>query len=136
MAVRGCEEMDEIDAAWGQLATLDPESREVVMRTHYAALAVLPEAERRRQLRAMARAEYALPYGQLRALTVSQLLAWLHLEPSVAHRVTASYNAVIAELPDDILRRRADAVKDVTDDLPAIDAHRLQMLVPTLFHAS
>jgi hypothetical protein len=121
------------DQDWGQLATLDAAEREAQMQARYHALATLPEDARRQQLRAMALAEYALPDDELRAFTRSRLRVWLDLETGVAHRIAASYDAVMNQMPGPIAMRRVSIVQTLAKDFPAEDEARLRALVPGVF---
>jgi hypothetical protein len=121
------------DQSWAQLATLGADEREPHMRERYDELAALPEEERRRQLRAMAVAEYALPDDQLRAFTLSRLRVWVTLAPDTAQRIAADYDAVMSDMPGTVAMRRVGMVQTLAKELPAEDEERLRALVPNIF---
>lgn len=121
------------DQEWSDLTTLDADVREARMRDRYQVLATLSEDDRRRELRAMAQAEYTLPDELLRPFTLSRLRVWLQLEPDVAQQIASSYDAVMTTMPGPMAMRRVGVVQTLAVEFPPEDEERLRALAPGVF---
>lgn len=124
------------DEAWGRLVDLPDREREAQMRARYLALAALSEEEERRtRLRRMAESESALLEGQLRPFTLSRIRVWLNLEGETAKRISASFNAVMTQMPGPAAMRLVAVVQTVAREFPVADQERLRVLVPGMITA-
>jgi hypothetical protein len=121
------------DEAWARLVTLPEREREAQMRARYLALATLSEEEERRtRLRRMAESEYALTDDHLRPFTLSRIRVWLDLEDETAKRISASYDAVMAQMPGPAAMRWVAIIQTLAREFPLDAQAKLRALVPNV----
>ena len=121
------------DQAWGMLVDVGEEERKAKMLQRYGELANLSEEERRSQMLAMAGSEYDLPADKLRTFTIFRLQVWLQLEPEVAQRISASYDAAMQKMPGLQAMRRVALVQTLAREFSSQDQERLVALMPNVF---
>ena len=121
------------DLEWGRLSELDEATRETRMLERYAALALLPEEERRTQVRSMANAEYSLPDEKLREFTLSRMRAWIALDQEQGPLIANSYDAVMQDMPAGIAMKRVSLVQTLVIAFTPEEEARLRELVPRVF---
>ncbi|MFH1560841.1 MAG: hypothetical protein ABID84_05480 [Chloroflexota bacterium] len=121
------------DQAWGALANATVEERERVMDQRCKELGALSEEERVSQMAAMARAEYALPEVDLRTFTLSRLRTWLKLDEDTGRKMSASYDAVMLNMPGQAAMRRVALVQTLARDFSREDQVKLVALIPNVF---
>jgi len=124
---------EEVDQDWGALADLEAVDRETKMLARYSELAATSEEERQAKLRAMARAEYALPDEMLRLFTVSRMRTWLTLDYEKAASIAQSYDAIMQGMPGAAAMRRVTLVQQLVAEFSAEEEARLRELVPKVF---
>jgi hypothetical protein len=122
-----------VDIEWTGLIDAGEAEREAQMVARYTELAALSEDDRRERLKAMARAEYALPDDKLRTFTIARMRSWLQLEEEQAQRVAGSYDAVMQNMPATIAMRRVALVQTLALEFSAEDEARLRRLMPRIF---
>ena len=123
------------DKEWGVLADAPEVNRLAKMKARYQELAGLSEEERRRRMKSMAIAEYALPDDKLRVFTNSRWLTWLDMDMEVARKMFASYDAVMMEMPGDAAYRRVSMVQTMARGFPPALQEKLRLLAPNVLKA-
>jgi hypothetical protein len=121
------------DQEWAKLADGDVAAREAQMASRYIELAALSEEERRARLKAMARAEYALPDEKLRPFTVSRMRTWINLDMATARPIADSYNAIMQEMPAGVAMKRVSLVQTLVMEFTPEEEEKLRELAPGAF---
>ena len=121
---------------WAALLRLGEAEQQVKMSELYAHLAGLSEEPRYSRMLALAQAENALPDKELRLLTLLRLRTWLQLEPEVAQQVSATYDAVMKQMPGPQAMRRVAQAQALARGFSLAEQHQLSELVPTVFPSS
>ncbi len=121
------------DQAWGMLADVEEEERRTKMLQRYTELAALPEEERVSRLLMMADAEYDLPQKKLSTFTASRLSVWLMLDPEVARRISASYDATMCKIPGLQTTRWVAMATQLAKGRSKEEQARLAALLPSVF---
>jgi hypothetical protein len=121
------------DPTWGALAETDEQSRESQVLARYTELAALPEEGRRRRLRAMMEAEYALSDQSLRTMTMARLRAFLSMDEAAVQAITGSLDGVMKEMSGQAAMRRVALVQTLAQEFTPEEQAHLRAMMPTVF---
>jgi hypothetical protein len=119
---------------WSWLRGEDEMALQERMTALFREAAVLGEGQRRQRLRPLIDAEYSLPDGTLRRVTIARLRSYVTLENEAAHRVADSYDAIINNMPGDIAFRRASfEQQEARSNFSVEEEEKLHSILPNVF---
>lgn len=118
---------------WAGLANLGEADRERQMEDRYTELASWNEDERSDQMRSMAAVEYALPDDKMRPFHLSRLRVWLRMGPEAVRIISASYDAVLDQMPADVALRRIGLAQSLIKAFSLAEQEQLRSVLPRVF---
>jgi hypothetical protein len=121
------------DPTWGPLAETDEQSRAAQVEARYSEIAALPEEERRRRLRAMMEAEYALSDQSLRTMTMARLRAFLSMDEAAVQAIVGSLDTVMKQMSGQAAMRRVALVQTLAQEFTPEEQHHLRTAMPGVF---
>lgn len=118
---------------WASLADLEEEDREQQMEGRYKELFALAEDERRGRMRSMAAVEYSIEDDKIRPFHLSRLRVWLLMDPAIIQTISASYDAVLDQMPGDVAMRRVGLAQSLIKAFSQTEQEQLRSVLPQIF---